>query len=33
MSSPEKVRQRTPQGISYVEAGHSMNGHMPGKFE
>jgi len=25
-----KLGQRTPHGISYVEAGHSMNGHMAG---
>jgi hypothetical protein len=25
-----KLGQRTPHGNSYVEAGHSMNGHMPG---
>lgn len=25
-----KLGQRTPQGISYVEAGHGMNGHMAG---
>jgi hypothetical protein len=25
-----KLGQRTPQGISYVEAGHTMNGHMAG---
>jgi hypothetical protein len=25
-----KLGQKTPQGISYVEAGHTMNGHMPG---
>ena len=25
-----KLGQKTPHGISYVEAGHTMNGHMPG---
>ena len=25
-----KLGQRTPDGISYVEAGHTMNGHMAG---
>jgi len=25
-----KLGQRTPQGVVYVEAGHSMNGHMAG---
>jgi hypothetical protein len=25
-----KLGQRTPDGISYVEAGHAMNGHMAG---
>ena len=25
-----KLGQRTPNGISYVEAGHTMNGHMAG---
>jgi hypothetical protein len=25
-----KLGQRTPDGTSYVEAGHTMNGHMPG---
>ncbi|HEX3756891.1 MAG TPA: hypothetical protein VHV26_17615 [Rhizomicrobium sp.] len=25
-----KLGQRTPDGIKYVEAGHTMNGHMPG---
>jgi hypothetical protein len=25
-----KLGQRTPQGISYLEADHSMNGHMAG---
>ena len=25
-----KLGQRTPHGISYVEAGHTMNGHMAG---
>jgi hypothetical protein len=22
--------QKTPQGVSYIEAGHTMNGHMAG---
>jgi len=30
MSSAVNWGQRTPQGISYVEAGHRMNGHMAG---
>src|SRR5579862_4402581 len=25
-----KLGQRTPDGTGYVEAGHTMNGHMPG---
>ncbi|HEY1804429.1 MAG TPA: hypothetical protein VGG45_08095 [Terracidiphilus sp.] len=25
-----KLAQKTPHGIAYAEAGHSMNGHMPG---
>jgi len=25
-----KLGQKTPQGVAYVEAGHSMNGHMAG---
>lgn len=25
-----KLGQRTPHGTSYVESGHTMNGHMPG---
>ena len=25
-----KLGQRTPDGVSYVETGHTMNGHMPG---
>ena len=25
-----KFGQRTPHGVSYVEAGHTMNGHMAG---
>jgi hypothetical protein len=25
-----KLGQRTPDGTSYVEAGHTMNGHMAG---
>jgi len=25
-----KLGQKTPQGVSYAEAGHTMNGHMPG---
>jgi len=25
-----KLGQKTPSGIRYVEAGHTMNGHMPG---
>ena len=25
-----KLGQKTPAGISYAEAGHTMNGHMPG---
>ena len=25
-----KLGQQTPHGISYIEAGHSMNGHQPG---
>jgi hypothetical protein len=25
-----KLAQRTPQGVTYVEAGHTMNGHMAG---
>lgn len=25
-----KLGQKTPHGVSYAEAGHTMNGHMPG---
>lgn len=25
-----KLGQKTPHGVSYVDAGHTMNGHMPG---
>jgi hypothetical protein len=25
-----KLGQRTPDGVAYAEAGHTMNGHMPG---
>ena len=25
-----KLAQKTPHGVSYAEAGHTMNGHMPG---
>lgn len=25
-----RLAQKTPQGVAYAEAGHTMNGHMPG---
>lgn len=25
-----QLGQKTPEGVAYAEAGHTMNGHMPG---